>query len=143
MKFTVFIDKSREEEVIVYAHERSCLTDKIEALVTDKSREIIGHRDGDAEILSCDSVFRFTVEEGKVFALTESGRYRIKERLYTVEEKLGSDFIKINQSCIANISKIKGFRGSAYGSLDVIFKNGTKDYVSRRNLKKVKERFGI
>lgn len=143
MKLTVFIDKNREEEIIIYARERSGLTEKIESLVTEKSMEIVGYKDGTAEILDADSIFCFTAEDGKVFALTEKERYRIRERLYTLEERLGSDFIRINQSCIANISKIKRFESSVYGSLSVVFKNGTKDYVSRRNIKKVKERFAI
>lgn len=143
MKFTFFVDNSREEEVIVYARERNELVNRIEDLVTEKSREITGFSDGTAEILDTDSVFCFIVENGRVFALTEKEKYRIRERLYTLEEKLGSNFIKINQSCIANISKIKCFEYSPYGSLTVVLKNGTRDYISRRNIKKVKERFGI
>ena len=138
MKFTFFVDNSREEEVIVYARERNELVNRIEDLVTEKSREITGFSDGTAEIVFC-----FIVENGRVFALTENEKYRIRERLYTLEEKLGSNFIKINQSCIANISKIKCFEYSPYGSLTVVLKNGTRDYISRRNIKKVKERFGI
>ncbi len=143
MKFTFFVDDSREEEVIVYARERNELVNRIEDLVTEKSCEIAGFNDGTAEILDTDSVFCFIVENGRVFALTEKEKYRIRERLYTLEEKLGSNFIRINQSCIANISKIKRFEHSPYGSLTVVLKNGTRDYISRRNIKKVKERFGI
>ena len=143
MKFTVFIDKDREEEIIIYARERSGLIDKIEKLVADNSEEIIGYKNSTAEILDPADIFCFTAENGKVFAVTEKEKFRIKERLYSLEEKLGSDFIRINQSCIANIRKIKCFESSVYGSLGVTFKNGAKDYVSRRNLKAVKERLGI
>ena len=52
-------------------------------------------------------------------------------------------FIKINQSTVANITKIERFETSIGGSLSVRFKNGYRDYVSRRNLKKIKERMGI
>ena len=33
MKFRLIIDKSKEEEIVVTAHERSALTDKIELLI--------------------------------------------------------------------------------------------------------------
>ena len=56
---------------------------------------------------------------------------------------LGTDFIKINQSCIANIRQIQRFDTSFSGTLRVIFKNGYTDYVSRRQLKAVKERLGL
>lgn len=143
MKLTVFIDKDREEEIIVYAHERSGLIDQIEKLAADKREEIIGYKNSIAEILDPADIFCFTAEGGKVFAVTDKEKFRIKERLYSLEESLGNDFIRINQSCIANIRKIRCFESSVYGSLVIIFKNGTKDYVSRRNLKNVKERLGI
>jgi len=60
-----------------------------------------------------------------------------------LEEKLSSDFIKINQSCIVNIKKIEKFSASIYGTLNIKLKNGYSDYVSRRNMKKIKERFGL
>ena len=60
-----------------------------------------------------------------------------------LEEMLDDSFVKINQSCIANIKKIDRFKATVGGSLTVIFKNGHIDYVSRRNLKNVKERLGL
>ena len=46
MKFTLKLDKSREEEVLIYAHEKSALTDKIEKLVlNEKSHVILGYKD--------------------------------------------------------------------------------------------------
>ena len=83
------------------------------------------------------------VEDGKVYALTESEKYRLKQRLYLLEEMLDVSFVKINKSCIANIRKIKKFDASFSGTLTVVFKNGYRDYVSRRNLKSVKERLGV
>ena len=46
LKFTLKLDKSREEEVLIYAHEKSALTDKIEKLVlNEKSHVILGYKD--------------------------------------------------------------------------------------------------
>ena len=52
-------------------------------------------------------------------------------------------FIYINQGCLANINLIDRFDASIGGTLLIIFKSGYKDYVSRRQLKKIKERLGI
>ena len=60
-----------------------------------------------------------------------------------MEKKLPENFVKINQSCIANIDKINRFDASFSGTLKLIFKNSYTDYVSRRQLKTVKERIGI
>ena len=90
-----------------------------------------------------NKICRFTVEDNRVFAETVGGKYRLRHRLREIEEKMPADFIKINQSCLANINMIERFDASVSGSLLVKLKNGSTDYVSRRQLKTVKERFGL
>ena len=142
MKFRLFIDRDREEEVIVYAHEKSRLVSSIEKLVSDNT-ELIGYNGKTAVRINLCEVYCFVTERNKVYAVTEKEKLQMKLRLYQLEEIADESFVKINQSCIANISKIKCFEYSPYGSLTVVLKNGTRDYISRRNIKKVKERFGI
>lgn len=143
MKFRFFIDKSRDEEVIVYAHEKTKLVEDIENLVTENNFDLIGYVDREAVKLDLADVYCFTVENNKIYALCEQEKFLIKNRLYQLEEKLTENFIKINQSCIANVRKIRKFDASFSGTLTVIFKNGYKDFVSRRNVKNVKERLGL
>ncbi|MBQ7292304.1 MAG: LytTR family transcriptional regulator [Clostridia bacterium] len=143
MKCQTIVDAEREEEVLIYVHKKSELSDKIEAFVNEASTELIGYGEKTAVKLELGDVFCFTVEDGKVYALTENEKYRLKQRLYLLEEMLDKSFVKINQSCIANIRKIQKFDASLAGTLTVIFKNGYRDYVSRRQLKTVKERIGF
>lgn len=144
MKYTIIIDKNREEEVIVYAKEKSELTDEIERLVSDNNLGFIGYdKNGEGVKLTADEVYCFTAEDNKIFAITEKEKLRLKCRLYQLEEVLPEYFVKINQSCVANIRKIARFDTSVSGTLLIKFKNGYKDYVSRRQMKAVKERFGL
>ena len=143
MKITTFIDKDREEEVIVYLKDNSDLPDKIAKLLEPSPLPLIGYTDAEAVALDPDGIYCFTVEGGKVYALTERERFQLRERLYAIEEALGDDFVKINQSCLVNVKKIARFDASLGGSLLVKLKNGYGDYVSRRQLKTVKERIGL
>lgn len=143
MKCRIIIDPHREEEVLVYAHEKSALVQQIAQLVTDEEVALVGYRDKEAFPLTPSEVVCFTVEDGKVFAVTDHGTLWVKCRLYQLEERLPDGFVKINQSCIANIRRIARFDASLGGTLTVIFQNGQRDYVSRRNVKKVKERLGL
>ena len=143
MKCQTIVDAEREEEVVIYVREKSMISDRIEAFVKEVSSELIGYNENTAVNLKLDDVFCFMVEDGKVYALTESEKYRLRQRLYLLEEMLDVSFVKINKSCIANIRKIKKFDASFSGTLTVVFKNGYRDYVSRRQLKKVKERIGL
>ena len=144
MKYKTVIDPEREEEVLIYAHRRSKLVEEIEALAERGSKEWIGY-DDQRQILQFSSheVYCFISEANKVFAITTHGRLAIKERLYLLEELLDDSFVRLNQSCIANIRMIERFDASFSGTLSVVFQNGYRDYVSRRQLKIVKERVGI
>lgn len=143
MKCTLIITNEHQEEVVIYARERTKLTDDIEALVIGSVTEIIGYGENQAIRLKTDEVTCFMVEDSKVYALTDKEKYQLKQRLYQLEEMLPDNFVKINQSCIANIRQIKKFDTSISGTLVINFKNGYKDYVSRRQMKTVKERFGL
>lgn len=143
MKCTVILDKTREEEILIYAHQRTDTIDEIERMATDTASQLIGYLRDEIAKLDVKDVYCFTVDGGKLFAVCENEKYLLKARLYNIEEMLDKNFIKINQSSIANINKIGKFDASVSGTLKVIFKNGYTDYVSRRNIKNVKERLGI
>jgi len=143
MKFTICIDENREEEVLVYARGVSDFTRKLEQLCREECAELLGYREGQVLRLRAADIVCVIIESGRVLALTGQGEYQLKDRMYVLEERLGDGFLKLNQSCLANISQIDRFDASLTGTLTVHFKNGYRDYVSRRNLKHVKERFGM
>ena len=143
MKYTLNLDKTKEEEIIIFAHEKNELIESIEKLIRSEGFNLIGYKNQQIIKLDLNDVFCFCVEDNRVYAVLENEKLLIKQRLYSIEEALNNNFIKINQSCIANIKKIDRFDASISGSLIVIFKNGYRDYVSRRQIKLVKERIGI
>ena len=143
MRCSILIDKAHEEEVLIYAHERTPLVEKIEKLISDDTFELIGYKDREAVRLCTNDVICFVAEDNKVFAMTESEKLNLRFRLYQIEDNLSDNFIRINQSCIANINMIDRFDASFSGTLIVKFRNGYTDFVSRRQVKNVKERFGL
>ena len=143
MKCTLIITDKHEEEVVIYAHKKTKLIEEIEEMINDRAPEIIGYGANQAIRLKNDEVTCFVVEDNKVYAVTDKEKYQLKQRLYQLEEILPDNFVKINQSCIANLRQIKKFDTSISGTLVINFKNGYKDYVSRRQMKAVKERFGL
>ncbi|MBE6801921.1 MAG: LytTR family transcriptional regulator [Ruminococcaceae bacterium] len=142
MNFKFFIDKHREEEVIVYAHEKNQIVYEIERIVQQSNHDLFGYTETEAKKLNLLDVNCFITESNKTYAITNE-KLQVKMRLYEVEGILNDSFIKINQSCIANIRQIEKIEATFSGSLSVVFKNGYTDYISRRNLKAVKERLGV
>ncbi len=147
MKLYVFID-DEEENVTVHCHERNGLVDKIEELVLDDENEIegkncFGYLENEIVPLKISNITMFYTKDEKTYASIVGKTYKIKKRLYQVEEMLSNDFIKINKSCIINKNHIKKFDTSWSGTLSVELDDGTKEYVSRRMIKNLKERMGL
>ena len=143
MEYKIEITSEINEDIVILAKEKSPLLFKLEALLKADGEALYGYGEKDILRLDKSNVYAFFVEAGKVYAKAENEKLLVKERLYILEEKFSSDFIKINQSCLINVSKIERFRTTLGGALEVVLKNGFKDYISRRQLKEVKERLGI
>lgn len=143
MKCEIIIDPNCQERVVIYAREDSPLLYSIRQFVEESSPGLMGFRDGKTVKLNPYDIHCITVIDRKVYAICETEQLQLKERLYTLEEQLPPVFVKVNQSCLANITKIEKFDASISGTLKLHFKNGYTDYVSRRQLRAVKERIGI
>lgn len=143
MKCRIIEDKGRDEEVLIYVKKPSERAERIKAFAESEYTELVGYMDEEIVKLSPEDVYCFTIIGSKLYAITQKQKLLIKLRLYQIEELVDEQFIKINQSSLANIKKIEKFDASISGSLVVKFKNGYKDYVSRRQVKFVKERIGI
>lgn len=143
MKIKIVVDPTCEEEVVIFTRERTPLVEEIERLVSDKPLELLGFTDDESAILEYVKVSRFTVESDKIYAYVGAKRYRIKQRLYQIEQQAPDCFVRIHQSCLANLRQIARFEAAYSGTLRVVFKNGDVDYVSRRNVRHVKERLGV
>ena len=143
MKCEIIIDPSCNERVVIYAKEESGLVQEIKQLAEGVQNDLFGFSDDEIVKLNPADIYYISVIGGKVYATVGRQRYLLKERLYFLEEKLPESFVKINQSCLANIKKTERFDTSISGTLKIHFKNGDTDYVSRRQLRAVKERLGI
>ncbi len=143
MKCYTYIEETTEEKVLIYAKERTKLIDEIESLVESVNIDLTGIFNDEIIKIDINDVICFLSENNKVFALINDKKYQIKQRLYQIEDMNLDKFIKINQSCLANKKKIKKFESTIGGSLKVVFKNGYVDYISRREVKNVKQRMGL
>lgn len=146
MKFRLIIDKTRDEEVVATVHERSALTDKIEALILEHSGQdrITAYTEDDMLQLSFEQIECITILDGKTYAIDTKGRQlRIKQRLYELEQILPASFIRINKSTLANETRLEKFTAAYSGAVNARFKCGYEEYVSRRCFATIKRRFQV
>lgn len=144
MKFRLVIDKNKEEEIVATVHEPTELTARIEDLIQQwgGADKIAAFNEDDWILLPFRRIECITVIDGKTWAIDDRGkRYRIRQRLYEVEQLVPSCFIRINKSTLANETRLERFRASFSGAVDAVFKCGHTDYVSRRCFAEIKRRF--
>ena len=132
----------QEIEICINAPERTKEVVLLENLLVQQSgdvlNQIIGMQNNDIFIIDVKDVILFFSEEKNNYCRTKEGVYRIKEKLYSLEENLSqNDFIRISNSAIININNVKCFNTSIIGTIIVKFKDETEEKVSSRRVSDV------
>ena len=143
MKFKLIINQDADEQIVATVHTRTPLIDEIEALLQKHAGadRIPGYTEDDIKMLSVSQIECITVLDGKTYAIDSGNRrYRLKQRLYELEQQLPSSFIRINKSALANETALDRFAVTYAGSVDAVFKCGYREYVSRRCFAQIKRR---
>ena len=148
MKLNINIDVGvKEPEILVTTAHMTEEVNRVVEFVSrlDDSPTILsGIRDDKVELLDYEAIIRIYAEEGKVFARTEQGLYQIRLRLYEVEERLDNGkFVRISNSEIVNLKKVKSLDLSFVGTICMELSNGEVSYVSRRYVSKIKKVLGL
>ena len=142
MIFRLLIEPEAEEYLEASVHADCEFVKKAKELVSEYNGEdgLLAYAGDDIKLLSPSEIECVTVNDGKTEAFTVTGEsFRLKKRLYELEQSLPSHLIKINNSCIANKSRIERFSAAFSGAVNVVFKSGRTDYVSRRCFARIKK----
>ena len=116
----------------------------IKRLSDDFPQMLSGIKNDKVEVLEQTELIRIYANAGKVFAVTEKGEYTLRLRLYELEERLDkSMFVRISNSEIINLKKVKNFDLSFSGTICVKLYDNTVTYVSRRYVAKIRQILGI
>ena len=146
MQIEIKIDEACHEPKVIVMTDK--VDDQITALVKRLSEEspqmIAGFRDDTVRLLDQTEICSIYASDGKVLCKAESGTYALRLRLYELEDRLDrTKFIRISNSEIINLRKVKGFDLSFTGTICVSLKDGTTTFVSRRYVSKIKQALGI
>ena len=146
MQIEIKIEQDRNEPKVIILTDK--MTEEVDELVkrisVKKPRVIAGFREGRLEILEPRDIIRIYASNQKVFAVTKAGEYTLRLRLYELEDRLEkAEFIRISNSEIVNLKKVRGFDLSFSGTICVVFLDGTTTYVARRYVTKIKQILGV
>lgn len=146
MKVCLEIDKKYETpEVHVCNHVDDAETRQIKCTIEDAvARKLVAYDGTDSVFVRYADIVRIFSANKNVYVSTEEGMYRIKERLYEMEEKLdGKKYVRISNSEIVNVHKLIKLDTSLTGTIKMYLKGSQETYVSRRYVSKIKKALGI
>ena len=138
-------DSCNEAKVIIISKQMNEEVNDIIRRLSDKGYPVLsGFRNELLEIINQDDIIRIYAANGKVFAVTQQYEYLLRLRLYEVEKRLNSEqFIRISNSEIINLKKVRNFDLSLSGTICVSLSDNTLSYTSRRYVAKIKQILGI
>lgn len=146
MQVEIKMDSScTEPKVLILTAAITEEVNMIFARLSENTPQIItGSKDDKMEVLEQVDLIRVYANAGRVFAVTGKGEYMLRLRLYELEARLNpNQFVRISNSEIINLKKVKNFDLSFTGTICVELVNGTTTYVSRRYVSKIKKILGI
>lgn len=129
-------------EIDINAPEKNEEVQRIENyLLTETAKSIntiLGMQDNNIFIIDTQEIITVFGEGKTNYCKTKNGRYRIKEKLYYLEEVLPTkQFIRISNSCIVNVKKVKCFDVSLVGRMVIKLEDGSSEIVSRRRISEI------
>lgn len=130
-----------ETSITINAHK---MTDEIQNIINYISNinsipnQIIASKNNEVYFIDLEKVICFFSKDKYNYARTMEGTYKIKYKLYELEEIFKQkDFVRISNSCIINIRQVKCFDTSILGTVLVNLNDNTQEFVSKRNVAEI------
>lgn len=142
MRIEIQVDQDCKEPRVLIITDQVTeeINELIQKLSNDGPQMLIGFWEDQAEPISPEEIIRVYAASGRVYAVSEKKEYILRMRLYEAEKRLDRKcFVRISQSEIINLKKVRRFDLSFTGTIGVLLSDGTTSYASRRYVAKLKQ----
>lgn len=146
MKIEIKLDADTTQRKVIIVTEAvdEEIRDLMQRISQERPQVLAGFSGDRVILLEPGDIFRTYASGGKVFAVTRDGEYALRLRLYELEQRLEpGSFVRISNSEIVNLRKVKNFDLSYTGTIRVALHNGDTAFVSRRYVSKIKQVLGL
>ena len=145
MDFKVDTNISKEYKSIKVLITAPELNEQVQSILNNLStvcenRNNIGAtKNNELFLLKTNDILYFYSDEKYIYAKTRDEGYRVKQKMYELEEILPNNkYVRISSAYIINIDKTISFDMGQIGSLYAKMEDGKKLEVSKRKIKEVK-----
>lgn len=145
MDFKVDTNISKEYKSIKVLITAPELNEQVQSILNNLStvcenrNNIVATKNNELFLLKTNDILYFYSDEKYIYAKTRDEGYRVKQKMYELEEILPNNkYVRISSAYIINIDKTISFDMGQIGSLYAKMEDGKKLEVSKRKIKEVK-----
>jgi len=137
-------DGSAEDEVVIRCGSVDDNVQKIQEFISNLSApRMTFYKDSEEFYLPLENILFFETDGEQVFAHTTGDAFKVKLRLYELEEILPRQFIRIAKGTIVNTKQIYAINKNLTSSSKISFNNTHKHiYASRHYYRSLREKMG-
>ena len=140
----VLDDNFPDPKITIYTRTRNSkvesIINAIEQVTENEYPLIPAYYEDKLELISQRDIIRIYTHGRKLNVEVGDKVYTVNKSLSIIEAVLSSErFIRISQSEIVNLYKVKHFEFSKAGTVGIEFENGEKSWASRSRVKAIKE----
>ena len=137
-------DGSTEDEVVIRCGRVDDNVQKLQEFILSMSApKMTFYKDSQEYYLPLEEILFFETDGEQVFAHTKGDAFKVKHRLYELEEMLPRPFSRAAKGTIVNTKKIYAIDRNLTSSSKISFSGTHKNtYVSRHYYKSLREKMG-
>ena len=137
------VDAKEKEQALIRAVEKTADILSAMDLLENGSGGITVTKDKSTFFCKLTQIYYIESVDKRTYIYTRDDCYECRERLYELEEKPGTYFVRISKSMIVNLRKIQNVSAEPGGRMVAVLLNGEHVIISRSYVKEIKRRLGI
>ena len=137
------VDDREKEQAVIRAVEKTADILSAMDLLENGSGGISVTKDRSTYFCKLTQIYYIESVDKRTYVYTKDNCYESRDRLYELEEKLGTYCVRISKSMIVNLRKIRNVSAEPGGRMVAVLLNEERVIISRSYVKEIKRRLGI
>ena len=137
------VDEKEKEQALIRAVEKTADILSAMDLLENGSGGVRVFRDRNTFFCKLTQIYYIESVDKRTYVYTKGDCYESRDRLYELEEKLGTYCVRISKSMIVNLRKVRNVSAEPGGRMVAVLLNEERVIISRSYVKEIKRRLGI
>ena len=137
------VDGKEKEQALIRAVEKTPDILSAMDLLENGSGGVTVMKDRSTYFCKLTQIYYIESVDKRTYVYTKNDCFESRDRLYEMEEKLGTYYVRISRSMIVNLLKIRNVRAEPGGRMAAVLLNDERVIISRSYVKEIKRRLGI